>query len=262
MQKLESDWVSPTVRLCHGDCLDIMPTLPDHSFDAIIADLPYGTTACKWDSVIPFEPLWAQYKRLIKEHGAIVLFGSQPFTSALVMSNVEWFRYCLVWEKSCPTGFLDANRKPLKAHEDISVFYAGLPTYNPQMTAAKRKVTKRSGNAEHYGAHKRINTDNNGLAYPRSVLYYARANDPQHPTQKPVALLEYLIRTYTNVGDTILDNTMGSGTTMVACVHTGRDGTGIEMLPVEPDDPDYFGRAQRRIEHAQNEIVQLELIGT
>lgn len=249
-----------TITLYHGDCLDITPTLPDHSFDAIIADLPYGTTACKWDTVIPFKLLWAQYKRLIKERGAIVLFGSQPFTSALVMSNVEWFRYHWVWFKNRATGYLDCNRRPLKACEDVCVFSeAGYHTYNPAMRDGSPASGGIGGNAEHYQHHekrqsRRIAEDR----YPINLLPFPVVQGKSfHPTQKPIALLEYLIRTYTNEGDTVLDNTMGSGTTMVVCVHTGRNGVGIEMLPVKADDPDYFGIAQGRVKTAQTEKIQL-----
>lgn len=252
-----------TITLHHGDCLDIMPTLPDRLFDAIIADLPYGTTACKWDNVIPFVDLWIQYKRLIKRRGAVVLFGNQPFTSALVMSNIEWFRYSWVWFKNRATRYLDCNRMPLKACEDICVFSSvGYHTYNPVMREGAPDNGGIGGNAEHYQHHKkremrRVADDR----YPINMLQFPVIQGKNlHPTQKPIALLEYLIRTYTNPGDIVLDNTMGSGTTMVACVHTGRNGIGIEKLPVEQDDPDYFGRAQARVETAQTELIQLALI--
>ena len=259
-----------TVTLHHGDCLDIMPTLPDHLFDAIIADLPYGTTACKWDSVIPFVDLWVQYKRLIKERGAIVLFGSQPFTSALVMSNLEWFKYDLIWQKIRVTGHLDAKRKPLREHEHLLVFCDQQTVYNPQMTKGKihhrgpwgKRNYGKSAVYNDFGDNleNRIDTDE---YYPRSIIKIRAVMQPIHSTQKPVALLEYLIRTYTNPGDTILDNVMGSGTTMVACVNTGRNGHGIELypLPGQPihkrDNPDYFDIAEARVAAAQNECVQL-----
>lgn len=249
-----------TATLHHGDCLDIMPTLPDRSFDAIIADLPYGTTACKWDSVIPFEPLWKQYKRLIKPRGAIVLFGSQPFTSALVMSNVEWFRYEWIWNKSNGGGFLNANRHPLKRHESVLVFAGGLTAYNPQMAGGKpyRRTRAAAGKTTFDQSVAGWVTDNDGSRYPTTVQYFKNETG-LHPTQKPVELLEYFILTYTNIGDTILDNTMGSGTTGVACVRQERNFVGIELLPQEPGDPDYFGIAKRRIEETQNEMVQLTL---
>jgi DNA modification methylase len=222
-----------------------MPTLEARSVDMILADPPYGTTALKaWDSVIPFEPLWTQLRRVIKPSGAVLMFGSQPFTSALVMSNPAWFRYCWVWEKSGVTGFLDANRKPMKAHEDIAVFYGALPTYNPQMTPTKRTVVKRGANALHYGSHANVTSDNNGKAYPRTVIYCS-GESGLHPTQKPVDLLRYFVRTYTNKGETVLDFCMGSGSTSVACIEEGRDFIGIEK------DAEYFEVARKRIEAEQ-----------
>lgn len=236
------------ITLHHGDCLDILPTLEAGSVDMVLADPPYGSTACSWDSVIDLPSMWQELKRVIKPNGAIVLFGSQPFTSALVMSNPKWFRYCLVWEKSGVTGFLDANRKPLKCHEDIAVFYGKLPIYNPQMTPTKREVTTRGANrANHYGAHKRVTTDNRGKAYPRSVIYCPDAINTVHPTQKPVALLAYLIRTYTNKGDTVLDFCMGSGSTGVACIEEGRSFIGIE----KDTEHGYFEIAKKRIHEAE-----------
>lgn len=236
-----------TFQLYHGDCLEVMPTLEAQSFDAIIADLPYGTTACKWDVVIPFEPLWREYKRLIKPRGAIVLFGSQPFTSLLVMSNLAWFRYEWAWEKGRATGHLDAKRKPLKKHENICVFSANGHTYNPQMVAGKRhkRGGARTGPAQVWGKFEDRQTTDSEEYYPLSIVYCSTVPKPDHPTQKPVALLEYLVRTYTNEGDTVLDNTMGSGTTGVACVQTGRNFVGIEK------DAAYFEIAKRRIETAQ-----------
>jgi DNA modification methylase len=242
------------ISLHHGDCLEVMPTLPDGCADMILCDLPYGTTACKWDSVIPFEPLWEQYRRLIKPNGAIVLFGSQPFTSALVMSKPAWFRYQWVWEKSGVTGFLDANRKPMKCHEDIAVFYAAAPTYNPQMTPTKRTVVKRVGSALHYGSHVRVTSDNNGQAYPRSVIY-CNGETGLHPTQKPVALLAYFIRTYTNKGETVLDNCAGSGSTGEAAFEEGRNSILIER------DAEYFVVMRKRLEEVQTRprTIRMEL---
>jgi len=249
------------VELYLGDCLDIMPTLTE-PFNAIIADLPYGTTACKWDTVIPFEPLWKQYKRLIKPKGAIVLFGAQPFTSALVMSNLEWFKYCWVWDKvNRITGYLDSKKRPLRRAEDICVFYSRQPTYNPQMVAGKYFGTLKPNPNQTivYGKHKVCRTSDGTQRYPQDILAI-KADERGtvgriHPTQKPVALLEYLIRTYTNEGETVLDNTMGSGSCGVACVNTGRNFAGIELLPK------YFAIAQERIEKAQNEMQQLDLPG-
>ena len=231
-------------QLYHGDCLEVMPTLESESVDMILCDLPYGTTACHWDSVIPFEPLWAQYKRLIKPKGAIVLFGSQPFTSALVMSNIEWFRDALVWDKVAPTGYLDANRKHLKSHEDILIFSDGQTTYNPQKTQGQPYTHNgRSSNFNGYSAANTTKTMCDGLRYPKSIVTESSstaAYKRYHPTQKPVDLLAYLIRTYTNEGETILDNTMGSGSTIVAAIQEGRNSIGIER------DAEYFAIAQQR----------------
>jgi DNA modification methylase len=225
-------------ELFEGDCLEIMPTLPDKSVDMILCDLPYGTTACKWDSVIPLEFLWTQYKRLIKDKGAIVLTACQPFTSALVMSNLEMFRYSLVWEKTTVTGFLNAKRMPMRKHEDILVFYSSVPTYNPiktmghirkTSTAAHRQNCKRAEVYRDYG----LATYDSTERYPTSILQFK--TDKQisslHPTQKPVALFEYLIKTYTNPGDTILDNCAGSGTTAIAAEQCGRNSIVIEREP-------------------------------
>ena len=249
-----------TVQLYLADCLDVLPTLQG-PFDAIIADLPYGTTACKWDTVIPFEPLWAQYKRLIKPRGAIVLFGSQPFTSALVMSNLGWFKWEDVWRKSQATGHLNAKVMPLREHENILIFGNGRITYNPQIISKKEENIRpptRGSNSQCYGAfsvfaERSIPVD---MSYPRSIIDIPNANNGErvgHSTQKPVTLLEYLIRTYTNEGETVLDNVMGSGTTGVACVNTGRSFVGIEL------DSGYFAIAKTRIEQAQAEMVQLSL---
>lgn len=246
-----------------GDCLEIMPTLPAQSVDAIIADLPYGTTACKWDVVIPFDPLWREYKRLIKPRGAIVLFGSQPFTSRLITSNMELFKYCWTWEKSKGANVATVNYQPLRVTEDIAVFSQGASSYtangnamiyNPQMQPLD-KPYRRSfvGNQVKTTQHitsplhsERPDYSDYTHSHPRNLLRFSSVfSGKDHPTQKPVALLEYLVRTYTNEGDTVLDNTMGSGTTGVACVQTGRKFIGIEK------DARYFETAQRRIGEAQ-----------
>ena len=231
-----------------GGCLELMQSIPDGSVDMILCDLPYGTTACKWDTVIPFEPLWAQYRRIAKRNAAIVLTASQPFTTALIASNMRDFRYTWVWEKQQPTGFLDARRKPMKAHEDVCVFYAAPPVYNPQGLVAvqvKNSRKNKSGNGVYgaVGSDEYVQKEGN---FPRSVLKIDRVTHGQvHPTQKPVALMEYLIRTYTQEGETVLDNCMGSGTTGVACANTNRRFIGIEK------EVEYFDIAYRRIEDAQ-----------
>ena len=234
--------------LYRGDCLKWMSVIPDGSVDMILCDLPYGTTACKWDTVIPFEPLWAQYRRVAKRNAAIVLTASQPFTTALIASNFTDFRYCWVWEKQQPTGFLDARRKPMKAHEDVCVFYGATATYNPQglkdvQVKNSRKNKAGSGVYGAVGADDYVQKEGN---FPRSVLKIDRVTHGQvHPTQKPVALMEYLIRTYTQEGETVMDNCMGSGTTGVACVNTGRNFIGIER------DEKYFQIAADRIAESQ-----------
>ncbi len=246
--------------LIHGDCLIEMAKLPAGSVDMICCDLPYGTTACKWDSVIPFAPLWEQYRRVCKKNAAIVLTASQPFTSALVMSNVAAFRYCWVWEKSSGTGFLDAKKRPMRFHEDIAIFYREQPTYNPQKTSGKPNHGSKafaSKSKIYSGDFGYSETDKSGLKYPRTVQFIPSIpptgrEKVNHPTQKPVALMEYLIRTYTNEGDIVLDNTMGSGTTGVACVNTGRNFIGIER------DDAYFAIAKERIEAARRPIMEVE----
>ena len=257
--------MSVEVNLYHGDCLTEMDKIPDHSVDAIIADWPYGTTQCAWDTVIPFAPMWVQCKRVIKPKGAIVLFGSQPFTSALVMSNVEWFRYEWIWEKDKGANFLQGNIQPLKAHENLLVFAESSPLYYPQKikTQSPRKPTNGVNNKARFEAGLTVSRFVSSLQYeggkllPRTVQYFAR-NIPKggtlHPTQKPVALLEYLIRTYTNEGETVLDNTMGSGTTGVACVRTSRSFIGIEL------DKHYYDTAVDRIESTRNQVIQLSML--
>jgi len=230
-------------NLINADCLDAMRDIPDGSVDMVLTDPPYGTTACKWDSVIPFEPMWEQLKRITKPNGAIVLTASQPFTSALVMSNVKMFRYDLKWIKTQATGFYNANRMPMRAHEDILVFYGVLPTYNPQKTAGNPYVQKRGSASDVYqGKDLSVTVNNTGMRHPVSWRVFQRDAIKVHPTQKPVALMEYLIKTYTNAGETVLDFTMGSGTTGVACKNLGRSFIGIEM------DADYFATASARID--------------
>ena len=235
-------------QLLQGDCLELMATIPSGSVDMVMCDLPYGTTACKWDSVIPFEPLWAAYKRVCKPNAAIVLTASQPFTSALVMSNTEMFRYCWVWDKvNRNTGSLMANSRPMRRHEDIVVFYSEQPNYHKVPCGVPPiRGGHVGGHGEYVGGAIRKHAPAPSDKTPCSVLAFPGMNSDgvYHPTQKPVALMEYLIKTYTNAGETVLDNTMGSGTTGVACGNTGRRFIGIER------DLGYFNIALDRIEKA------------
>ncbi len=239
-------------QLYHGDCLEIMPTLPAQSVDAIICDPPYGTTACAWDSVIPFAPMWECIRHVIKPRGAVVLFGSEPFSSVLRCSNLDWYKYDWGWEKSNATGHLDCNRKPMKKHESISVFADKGPDYYPQITdrPAENVRPDSGGNGTTvYGAFKKaggLRTIPINKTYPQTVLHFNSVNALHrlHDTQKPVDLLAYLVQTYTNPGDTVLDFTCGSGSTGVACAETGRNFIGIEL------DTDYFAIASDRIESA------------
>lgn len=228
------------VDLRLGDCLVEMNSLADNSIDMILCDLPYGTTQNKWDSIIPFEALWNQYIRICS--GAIVLMAAQPFTSALVMSQPQFFRYEWIWSKVRPVGHLNAKRRPMQAHESVLIFSKNAPPYIPQGLNPCHKVNKGTSSSN-YG---KAGTENvaNWTNYPRSVIKFEHDHEKHHPTQKPVALMEYLIRTYTNEGEVVLDNCMGSGTTGVACVNTGRHFVGIEK------DPDYFQIAKKRIEDA------------
>jgi len=243
------------ISLFHGDCLEVMKEITDGSIDMVLTDPPYGTTACKWDSVIPFEPMWEQLKRVTKKNGAIVMTASQPFTSVMIQSNIENFKYCWVWEKSKASNFLQSGYMPLKAHEDVVVFcYKGKPTYNPQMTDGKPYGNNRSMVT---GSVSDVfntvpnptfrNGSEDGKRKPRTVQYFKTAESEgktHHPTQKPVALMEYLIKTYTNEGETVLDFTMGSGTTGVAAKNLSRNFIGIEL------DEVYFKIAEERINSA------------
>tara|TARA_B110000977_G_scaffold131320_1_gene167353 strand:+ start:253 stop:1002 length:750 start_codon:yes stop_codon:yes gene_type:complete len=238
------------VKLMQGDCLELMKTIPDGSVDMVLTDPPYGTTACKWDSVVPFEPMWEQLKRVIKPSGAIVMTASQPFTSALIMSNVKMFKYEWIWEKSKATGHALCKKRPMKSHEGVLVFCDGAETYYPQMVAGK-PYNARLGTKEsvEFSTWQNIRYDNTtGNRYPRSVQYFKTSecerNGFRHPTQKPVALMEYLIKTYTNEGEAVLDFTMGSGTTGVAAKNLDRSFIGIEL------DKDYYNIAKERINNA------------
>jgi site-specific DNA-methyltransferase (adenine-specific) len=207
----------------------------------VLCDLPYGITRNKWDSEISLEALWSEYNRVSVARGAVVLTAAQPFTARAVMSNVSNFKYAWVWRKEAGTGLLNAKKQPLRNHEDILVFYRTQPTYNPQWLQGKPYKCKKGGDTSNYNPSGTVVTVSDGKRYPLTVVDFTRDRDKVHPTQKPVALMEYLIKTYTNPGDTVLDNCMGSGTTGVACVNTGRSFIGIEK------DPGYFAIAQSRI---------------
>ena len=243
------------IKLIQGDCLKVMQDIPDNKIDMILCDLPYGTTACKWDTVIPFEPLWEQYNRIVKDNGAIVLFGSQPFTSVLGASNLKLLRYSLVWNKRKAGNFAQGNKQPLKIHEDILVFYKKMPTYNPQKIQLDKPQTRHLGKAsmnrsdreEAGGLGGEIKYSDNyepDKKLPISILEFKKDNyrgNVFHPTQKPVALCEYLIKTYTNENEIVLDNCMGSGSTGVAAINTNRKFIGIEL------DSNYYNIAENRI---------------
>jgi len=251
-------------KIIQGDCLEVMKDIPDKSIDMILCDLPYGTTACKWDTIIPFEPLWEQYERVIKDNGAIVLTASQPFTSALVMSNPKWFKHEWIWYKNKASNFMGAKYAPLKYHESVLVFSEGSPTYNPQkykvleaeevMRASKQSKKTisnliKSGAMDRFGLVDRRKTINNpisnkdlvgievkrtrkkddGYRFPHSVIRENSSTKNLHPTQKPAKLFEHLIKTYTNENETVLDNCIGSGTTAVACLNINRNFIGIEL---------------------------------
>lgn len=231
------------IDLRQGDCLEIMKDIPDKSIDLILCDLPYGTTRNKWDSVIPIDKLWEQYERIIKQNGAIVLFSQMPFSAELVHSNLKLFKYEWIWQKDNGTGFLNAKKMPLKIHENILVFYKKLPIYNPQMRKGfKPYKCKQGRHSTNYGNYEQgYITKSNGDRYPIDIINLKK-DVGLHPTQKPVALLEYLIKTYTNENDLVLDNCMGSGSTGVACKNLNRNFIGIEL------DEKYFNIAKERIE--------------
>lgn len=246
------------MQLYHGDCLEIMKNIPNKSIDMILCDLPYGSTRNKWDVIIPFDLLWEQYNRIIKDNGVIVLFAQGMFTCQLMQSQPKLWRYNLIWEKDRPSGFLNAKRMPLRSHEDICIFYKKTPIYNPQFWEGKPlhgMGTKfKEGNLDNnnygkFSSHTNPSALREGdtKKYPRSVLKYPRPHPPIHPTQKPIALCEYLIKTYTNENMTVLDNCMGSGTTGIACENLNRKFIGIEL------EEEYFSIAKERIENINKE---------
>lgn len=246
------------INLMHGDCLELMKEIPDRSVDMVLTDPPYGTTACKWDSVIPFIPMWDHVRRVLKPNGAAVFTASQPFTSALVMSNAKMFKYCWVWAKNTPAGFAQAKNKPMTKHEDVVVFSSAKTghvsqcenrmVYNPQGLKSFGREVKNSKSHRGSAFEARKNAKKSYVqeftGYPDSVINMPVQRDGIHPTQKPVALMEYLIRTYTNEGETVLDFTMGSGTTGVAAKNLNRSFIGIEL------DDTYFNIAKERINAA------------
>ena len=237
------------IKLIHGDCLEIMKNIPDNSVDMILCDLPYGTTRNCWDKMIDLEKLWEQYERIIKDNGAIVLFAQTPFDKVLGVSNLKLLKYEWIWEKPQGTGFLNAKKMPLKNHENILVFYKKLPIYHPQMDGDEIRKVKRNPShkkTSNYGAFEYEEVSLYKGRYPKSVLKFKYDKQKFHPTQKPIELLEYLIKTYTNEREIVLDNCMGSGSTGVACLNTNRKFIGIEL------DDKYFEIAKERIKEAQN----------
>lgn len=247
--------------LYNGDCIEVMKKLPDNSVDAVICDPPYGTTQCKWDVIIPFEDMWEQLNRIGKETCPFVLFGSEPFSSHLRLSNLKNYKYDWIWEKSKSTNFLNAKIQPLRCYENISVFYRNKSTYNPQMQKGlpyDKGIRKKQSEEDIYGNFSQVHVKSDlGLRYPRNLIYFKTAESEgktYHKTQKPVALIQYLIKTYTNEGDTVLDFTAGSFTTGVACVNLNRKFIGIEM------DKDYFDIGLNRIkEHIKCLDLKIEL---
>lgn len=239
-----------------GDCLELMKDIPDESIDMILADLPYGTTQNKWDVIIPLDKLWEQYERIIKENGMICLTSAEPFTSTLITSNKKMFKYDLIWDKKLSSGFLNAKRMPLRRHEQILCFYKKLPTYNPEMVTRgkvrKKGITTETGkHTSNYGKFKNSVVENNEY-YPTSIIEVSNANrkDKLHPTEKPVALFEYLIKTYTNEGELVLDNCAGSGTTAIACLKTNR-----QFIVMEKEQK-YYDIILKRVEDFNKNFEQ------
>ena len=237
-------------RVIHGDCMEWMSRIEDKSIDMILCDLPYGITQNKWDSLIPLDFLWKEYERILKDRGIVILTAQTPFDKILGVSNLKWLKYEIIWEKSKATGYLNARRMPMKAHENILIFYKKTPIYNPQMTEGKPYKNQHSAGdtGSNYGENKKkYSYDNKGTRFPRSVIKIEsiKTNEQKHPTQKPVELFEWLIKTYTNEDDTVLDNCLGSGTTAVSCINTNRNFIGIEK------EWNYCEIANERIKQAQ-----------
>ena len=233
------------IDLYNGDCIELMKNIPEKSIDLILCDLPYGTTRNKWDTPIDLESLWKEYERIIKDNGAIVLFAQTPFDKILGASNIKLLKYEWIWEKPQGTGHLNAKKMPLKNHENILVFYKSPPPYFPQMLEGKPYTCKSGRGSSNYGEQVSVVTVNKGERYPVSVLKFNKDKEKVHPTQKPVALCEYFIKTYTKEGATVLDNCMGSGSTGVACVNTNRNFIGMEL------DENYFKIAEKRVKECQ-----------
>lgn len=242
-----------SLYLMNGDCLELMRNIPDKSVDMVLCDLPYGTTNCKWDSIIPFEPLWEQYNRIIKDNGAIVLFSAQPFTTKLIQSNFKHFRYCWYWKKHNVTGGAFSKVQPMRCVEDICVFYKKKPVYNPQglVKLDKPIINKANTKTDIYKWGSGTGTIQYYTNYPKHLIEFSKDKENYHPTQKPVALLEYLIKTYTDENEIVVDNCMGSGSAGVACMNTGRKFIGIEL------DEKYFTVAKSRIEQVQNDVLNV-----
>lgn len=239
--------MTTTIKLYNGDCLEEMKKISDGSIDLVLTDPPYGTTQCKWDSIIPLAPMWKQLKRITKPNGAIVLMAGQPFTSALIMSNIGMFKYCWVWDKvNRITNFLNVKKQPLRKCENIVVFYQKQPTYNPQMVKGKPYKTTHGKGTKNYGSQVKTKYESDGMRYPQDLIIIEGDERGTvgriHPTQKPIVLMEYLIKTYTNERDTVLDFTAGSFTTAIACLNMRRNFVGIEL------DRDYFEIGKERIE--------------
>ena len=249
--------MNQNIQLYHGDCLEVMKNIPDKSVDMILCDLPYGTTECKWDRFVDNRLMWEHYNRILKESGNIILFASQPFTTKLIESNPKMFRYEILWIKTRPTGFANANYRPMKKHENILVFTKASTstagnnhaTYNPQgLIECERKVKRTSRGYQGERQNSKDEYVSKFTNYPTSIVEFPSEGKTVHPTQKPVDLLKYLIKTYSNGGETVLDNCMGSGSTGVACVNTNRKFIGIEL------DENYFNIAKERIENTYNEL--------
>lgn len=250
-------------KIYNEDCLEGMKRIPDGSVDCIVCDLPYGTTRNQWDSVIPIDELWLQYKRIIKKNGAVVLFSQMPFTAILACSNLQMLKYELVWQKSNSTGFLNSKFAPMKIHENILIFSKSSAcfvknktqamTYNPQMIKGNKPyVCKRNGTKSKKYDYKNLSsctTVSNGDRFPTDIVFFGNDKEKLHPTQKPVALIQYLIRTYSNEGDTILDNCMGSGTTAIACIKEKRNFIGFEL------NKEYYNKACKRIKLEQTQLT-------